>query len=138
MSYENRDTYGIYKNDYLKQGPGPQLMGADTLIGNDVYNADEEDLGDIKEIMLNVSTGDIAYAVLSFGGILGLGEKLFAVPWNALTLDTENKRFVLNVSKARLEDAPGFDKDAWPDFADKTWIDNIHNFYQTKPYSSDH
>lgn len=136
MNYENRDTYGIYKNDYLiKQGPGPRLMGADTLIGNDVYNADDEDLGDIKEIMLDVATGDIAYAVLSFGGILGLGEKLFAVPWKALTLDTENKRFILNVSKTRLKDAPGFDKDAWPNFADKLWIENVHNFYETLPYS---
>lgn len=135
MNYENRDTYGIYKNEYFNQGPGPRLMGADTLIGNDVYNADDEDLGDIKEIMLDVESGNVAYAVLSFGGILGLGEKLFAVPWSALALDTENKRFMLNVSKSHLENAPGFDKDSWPNFADKSWSENIHKFYQAKPYS---
>ena len=72
-------------------------MGADTLNGNDVYNQKDEDLGDIKEIMLNMRTGKISYAVLSYGGFLSLGEKLFAVPWEALKLDTENKRFVLNV-----------------------------------------
>lgn len=136
MNYETRDTYGMYKNDY-HSGPGPRLMGADTLIGNDVYNSQEEDLGDIKEIMLDVASGEVAYAVLSFGGIFGLGEKLFAVPWKALKLDTENKRFILNVDKERLENAPGFDKDDWPDMADPTWQKDVHNFYQTQPYSKD-
>lgn len=135
MNYENRDTYGMYKN-YSHKGPGPHLMGADTLLGNDVYNADDEDLGDIKEIMLDTASGKIAYAVLSFGGILGMGEKLFAVPWSALTLDTVNKRFTLNVSKERLENAPGFDKDDWPDMADQRWASTIHGFYEAKHYNS--
>lgn len=135
MNYETRDTYGMYKNDYHK-GPGPRLMGADTLIGNDVYNNDDEDLGDIKEIMLDTNSGEVAYAVLSFGGILGMGEKLFAVPWRALKLDTENKRFILNISKSRLENAPGFDKDDWPDMADQTWVSDIHSFYNTQPYNT--
>jgi len=75
MTYEDRDTYGMYKN-YDEKGPGPQLMGADTLIGDDVYNHKDEDLGDIKEIMLDVNSGKIAYAVLSFGGFLGIADKL--------------------------------------------------------------
>ncbi|MFO1388043.1 PRC-barrel domain-containing protein [Cellvibrio sp.] len=135
MNYETRDTYGMYKHKY-HSGPGPRLMGADTLNGNDVYNNNDEDLGDIKEIMLDVASGKIAYAVLSFGGIMGLGEKLFAVPWKALRLDTENKRFILDVSKERLQNAPGFDKDDWPDMADTSWSENIHNFYETEPFSS--
>jgi sporulation protein YlmC with PRC-barrel domain len=130
MSYEDRDTYGMYKN--RTDGPGPKLMGADTLIGNDVYNQAGEDLGDIKEIMLDTTNGTVSYAVLSFGGVLGLGEKLFAVPWKALKLDTENKRFVLNVNKDRLEDAPGFDKDRWPDMADESWVNEIHSYYGIK------
>ena len=89
MSYEDRDPYGMYKRS-AGSGPGPTLMGADTLMGNDVYNHKDEDLGDIKEIMLDMRTGRVSYAVLSFGGFLGMGEKLFAVPWNALTLDTKN------------------------------------------------
>ena len=95
MAYTDRDTYGMYKKQGKEegQGPGPRLMGADTLIGEDVYNTKDEDLGDIKEIMLDMNNGKIAYAVLSFGGFLGMGDKLFAVPWSALTLDTENKRF---------------------------------------------
>lgn len=144
MNYEQRDTYGIYKgnssiesNAHLSAGPGPQLMGADTLIGNDVCNQNDEDLGDIKEIMLDVSSGRVAYAVLSFGGFLGMGEKLFAVPWSALTLDTVNKRFVLAVDKDRLSQAPGFDKDNWPDMQDPTWSQEIHAYYGTKPYMDD-
>ncbi len=112
-------------------GPGPRLMGADTLMGNDVFNRQDEDLGDIKEIMLDVPAGRISYAVLSYGGILGMGEKLFAVPWHALTLDTEHKRFTLDVSKERLENAPGFDKDHWPNMSDRGWAQNIHAYYGT-------
>lgn len=111
--------YGISKDDDV--GPGPQLMGANTLIGNDVYNLAEEDLGDLKEIMLDMESGRIVYAVLSYGGILGIGKKLFAVPWGALTLDTKNKHFILNVEKDKLENSPGFDKDNWPDVADPAW-----------------
>src|SRR3990167_10440338 len=142
MNYEERDTYGMYKTTTgvatepdLSPGPGPRLMGADTLIGNDVYNQQDEDLGDIKEIMLDVPGGRVAYAVLSFGGFLGMGEKLFAVPWSALTLDTVNKRFTLGVNKEQLEGAPGFDKNHWPDMADVAWEKGIHDFYGTKPYT---
>jgi hypothetical protein len=135
MSYIDRDRYGIYK-DSDSQGPGPALMGADTLIGDSVVNAQEEDLGDIKEIMLDMRTGQVAYAVLSFGGFLGMGEKLFAVPWQALNLDTVNKRFVLDVDKQRLQNAPGFDPDRWPDMSDVTWAEEVHTFYGTTPGST--
>ncbi|HVW65123.1 MAG TPA: PRC-barrel domain-containing protein [Nitrosospira sp.] len=137
MSYEDRDTYGMYRR-YGKEdaeGPGPRLMGADTLIGDDVYNRKDEDLGDIKEIMLDMNTGRVAYAVLSFGGFLGIADKLFAVPWSALKLDTVNKRFILDVDKERLESAPGFDKDDWPDMADPTWQNSIDSYYGTTSYA---
>ena len=126
MSYLDRDILGIYRNH---DGPGPALMGADTLIGDDVYNHNDEDLGDIKEIMLDMRTGQIAYAVLSFGGTLGMGDKLFAVPWENLTLDTVNKRFRLNVDKEQLKNAPGFDKDNWPDMASAAWNQQMEAFY---------
>ena len=135
MSYADRDKYGMYRNT-RSTGPGPALMGADTLIGDSVVNAQEEDLGDIKEIMLDMQTGQVAYAVLAFGGFLGMGEKLFAVPWQALHLDTANKRMMLNVDKERLKNAPGFDKDAWPDMSDVSWAGGIHSFYGTDPNRS--
>jgi sporulation protein YlmC with PRC-barrel domain len=121
--YSNRDN----------SGPGPALMGADTLIGDDVYNLQDDALGDIKEIMLDTRTGKVAYAVLSCGGFLGMGEKLFAVPWQALSLDTENKRFLLNVDKEKLKNAPGFDTDNWPDMADPVWSKNIYSYYGVDP-----
>lgn len=132
MNHEDRDTYGIYRSSANKKGPGPHLMGADTLVGDDVCNLKGEVLGDIKEIMLNMSSGKVSYAVLSFSGFLGIGEKLFAIPWSALRLDTVNKRFELNVEKDRLEDAPGFNKNDWPDMADPAWVAEIDTYYGVK------
>jgi len=129
INYVTRDKYGMYTSH--SGGPGPALMGADTLLGNDVYNKDGEDLGDIKEFMIDMATGRIAYAVLSFGGLLGLGDKLFAVPWAALKLDTVNKRFTLDVVKGALSASDGFDKDHWPSMADKTWATGVHKLYGT-------
>lgn len=142
MNYENRDHLGMYKSFQNSpsslegnDGPGPHLMGAETLIGNSVANKLGENLGDIKEIMLDMRTGHVSYAVLEFGGFLGLGSKLFAVPWSALTLDTIEKRFVLDANKELLENAPGFEKDNWPDMADAMWEKDIHDFYGTQPYN---
>jgi sporulation protein YlmC with PRC-barrel domain len=135
MSYTERDPYGMYRyTTGEKQGPGPELMGANTLQGEDVYNAKGEDLGDVKEIMIDMRSGRIAYAVLSFGGVLGMGTKLFAVPWSALKLDTVNKRFTLDINKGQLEGAPGFDKDAWPRMSDRTCATQVHSYYKVKPY----
>ena len=128
MTYETRDTYGIYKEQDHK-GPGPELMGANTLTGENVYNLQDEHLGYIKEFMLDMRSGRVAYAVMSVGGLFSIGEKLFAVPWDALKLDTVNKRFVLDVEKERFESAPGFDSNDWPDMADQEWSDRIRSYY---------
>lgn len=115
-------------------GPGPRLMTASTLEGDKVINRQGEDLGEIDEIMLDVPRGRIAYAVMSSGGFLGMGNKLFAIPWSALTLDTDNKCFVLDVDKQRLESAPGFDKDNWPSMADQEFGSQVHSYYGARPY----
>ena len=128
-SYVTRDKFGMYAN--ASGGPGPEIMGADTLLGNDVYNKDGENLGDIKEFMIDMAAGKVAYAVLSFGGVLGMGDKLFAVPWAALALDTVNKRFTLDVPKTKLKDAPGFDKDHWPTMSDPAWARGVHLYFGT-------
>ena len=129
MNYTERDTYGMYKSQSGK-GPGPALMGANTLIGDKVQNLQQEHLGDIKEIMLDMRTGKVAYAVLSFGGVFSIGEKLLAVPWAALTLDTDKKCFLLNVRKERFEDAPGFNSDNWPNMGDLAWASGVNRYYQ--------
>jgi sporulation protein YlmC with PRC-barrel domain len=115
-------------------GPGPKVMDAATLTGDSVVNAAGEDLGKIEAVMLDVTSGQIGYAVLSFGGFLGMGKKLFALPWGALTLDAEEKRFILNASREKLENAEGFDKDNWPSMAEPTWAIHLHSYYNVTPY----
>lgn len=110
-------------------GSPAYIMAADTLTGKKVVSPEGEVLGHINHIMLDVVQGTIRYAVLSFGGVLGLGEKLFAVPWHAIALDAENKWLVLNVSKDRLRDAPGFDKDHLPSMADPQWFAEVDDYY---------
>lgn len=104
-------------------------LSATSLIGDGVTNPQGENLGDLKDLMIDTDKGSISYAVVSFGGVLGLGEKLFAVPWSALTVDRQNKCLVLNVSKEKLADAPGFNKDDWPNFADSAFASKLDTYY---------
>ncbi|MDX3905851.1 MAG: PRC-barrel domain-containing protein [Pigmentiphaga sp.] len=124
----------VGKGSATADGPGPHIMAAATLDGNTVYSADDVDVGSIKDIMLDVNSGRIAYAVLSSGGFLGMGSKLLAIPWNALTLDTDRKAFILSVSADVVKNAEGFDKDHWPSFADAGWATALHSHYGTEPY----
>lgn len=124
----------IIGGDYFSRGPGPVVMAADTLEGDRVVNLDDEYLGKIRDIMIDVPSGRVAYAVLSSGGVLGIGDKLFAIPWSALIMDADRHRFILNVDKERLKAAPGFDKDAWPSMADPQWARSIYDYYAAKPY----
>jgi len=109
-------------------------LAASTINGTKVKNIDGEDLGHIEDLMIDLDDGRISYAVLSFGGMMGMGNKLFAVPWHSLAVDTENELFIFNVTKEKLKNAPGFDKDNWPDMADPEWATNIYSYYDQKPY----
>lgn len=115
---------------------GTTILGASKLNGDDVYNPKGEKLGSIKEIMLDLHSGKVAYAVLSFGGFLSMGEKLFAVPWSALKVDLENKRFTFDMDEDRLKNAPGFDSDHWPNMADQTWAKSISTHYGSQMNSA--
>lgn len=117
-----------------KHGGHGSVLSASTVKGDKVRNPQGENLGKIEEVMLDSESGRIAYAVLSFGGFMGMGDKLFAIPWEALQLHEEDEEFVLNVDKETLEEAPGFDKDNWPRFADRTWGEEIHDYYGYQPY----
>lgn len=116
------------------QGGSHRVLSAGTLMGDRVRNNQGEDLGTIKELMIDLENGRIAYAVLSFGGLFGMGDKLFAVPWSALMLDESTHEFLLNADRRLLESAPGFDKNNWPDFADTSWGQQIYSYYGAKPY----
>ncbi|AVP95205.1 MULTISPECIES: PRC-barrel domain-containing protein [Aeromonas] len=111
---------------------GSRVLSASTLSGDDVYDPRGEKLGSIKELMLDIENGKVCYAVLSFGGFLSLGEKLFAVPWSALKVDTENKRFIMDTTEERMKNAPGFDSDHWPNMADTSWEKSIYSYYDTR------
>lgn len=106
-----------------------RLLSSRSLIGTKVCNADGETLGRIEEIMINTHTGNVGYLVLSFGGFLGIGDKLFAVPFESVNVDQYHEHVRLNVDRDRLETAPGFDKDNWPDFADQSFQSKINNYY---------
>lgn len=105
------------------------LLSASTITGDEVFNMRDEKLGTIQDIMIDPATGTIRYAVLASGGFLGMGDRLFAIPWNALKLDIENKCFILDIAVERLKQAPGFDKDQWPNMADTTWHSTIESWY---------
>lgn len=120
--------------DDSSAGPGPFVMAADTLEGNKVVDPSGAEIGTIDHIMLDVIGGRVAYAVLAMGGFLGIGEKLHALPWSALTLDTRRKCFVLGIERDHLKAAPGFDKDRWPTMANSQWATSIHEYYGITPY----
>ena len=128
MQYEGKITKTDPDKRYRR------VLTASTLAGDPVQNAAGDDLGKIDEIMIDIPAGKVAYAVLSFGGILGMGNKLFAIPWSALKVDEDKKVFILDVDKKKLENAPGFDKDNWPDMADTTWGNKIFSYYGAAPY----
>lgn len=104
-------------------------MWVTTLLGYAVYSHCGEEVGDVKDFMLEVRSGKVAYALLSFRAIVGLGEKVFPVPWHALTLDSDNQRFWLKVDRHRLEDAPGYHKNNSPDLTDPAWVQDIASYY---------
>ena len=112
-----------------------QVSRASKIIGTAVKDGNGDNLGDIKELVLNPESGQVVYAVVSYGGALGLGDKLFAVPWKALLWTSDKEYYALNIDKAQLKKAPGFDKKHWPDSASK-WDQQrqeIEQFYHTNP-----
>ena len=107
---------------------------ASTVIGADVVNPQGETLGDIKEVVIDPRSGHVAYAVVSVGGFLSIGEKLFAIPFSAFNHNVTKNEYVLDVSKERLEAAPGFDADNWPTMSDEKWNRDLYNYYGRPPY----
>lgn len=109
------------------------IVKASTIIGTRVQSLERKDIGEVKDLAIDEHTGEILYAVLSFGGVFGIGDKYFAVPWEALDQTDDAKYFLLNVKKTDLSKAPGFDKDNWPDFADPENYLQIYEYYELPP-----
>lgn len=104
------------------------VLKASDLIGMNVHGTDGKKLGDIKDLVIDPEEGGVEYAVLEFGGFAGVGDKYFAVPWEALQLDQPNKKLSLDVHKKDLKNAPGFDKNNWPDLSLEEV--KIYEFYE--------
>jgi sporulation protein YlmC with PRC-barrel domain/Cu/Ag efflux protein CusF len=138
MKQRGQENAESTKGSFSHQGISPEIVRASKLIGTEVQNRQGEDLGDIEDIAIDPQTGDVAYAVLASGGFLGLGEKYFAIPWSSFEPQTDEEgevdRLVLDIDKERLKEAPGFDKNNWPDMADRKWGKDIHAFYGQEPY----
>jgi sporulation protein YlmC with PRC-barrel domain len=110
------------------------ILSATTLIGDKVTNAAGEDLGKVEELMIDLESGRVAYAVLSFGIGFLKSDKLFAIPLASLAVDQENKRFTLSVTREMLETAEGFEKNQWPDMADPAFMARTYSHYGIKPW----
>lgn len=100
------------------------------VIGLKVKNTSKEDLGKVEELVLDKADGSVRYVVLSFGGFLGMGDKLFALPWKQLDYSPEDKCFIVNLNREKLENAPGFSKNKWPDMASPTFEKSITDYYE--------
>ena len=112
-----------------------QWMKASDIVGKDVRNAQNENLGKIEDLAVDPDNGRVIYGVLSFGGFLGLGDKLFALPFSSLTnLSADRHHFVLSIEKDRLKTAQGFDKKNWPNLADTRWATDVSTFYGQPVY----
>ena len=112
-----------------------RTLSASSLIGDPVTNPEGEKVGELKEIMLDVTSGRVAYGVLDFGGgMLNMGNKLFAVPFDRFRVDEDDHKLVLNVDKETLKNAEGFDKNDWPDTSNPDWERRVHDYYGATPY----
>jgi sporulation protein YlmC with PRC-barrel domain len=111
-----------------------RMSRGSNLIGADVENTQGDDLGEISDIVINRADGRVVYAVLSAGGFLGIGEKYFAIPMEAFKpAANDDDKLILDIDKERLSNAPGFDKNNWPDMANEQWGSQIHAYYGVSP-----
>jgi hypothetical protein len=105
------------------------VIAAKKVQGTPVTNPQGENLGEIEDVVIDKLDGNVRYAVLSFGGFLGMGDKLFALPWEVLEYNEGQGAYVINVDKETLQNAPGFDEDDWPDMTDLSWSERLRRHY---------
>jgi len=124
--------------------PAIVILKISDVIGQNVENPQGDNLGEINDVVVDPNDGSVVYAVLAAGGFLGLGDKFFAIPWRAFQAvaddvnDKDDKgeidKLILNVDKDRMQNAPGFDKNNWPNMADAEWGQTVHTYYDQQDY----
>ena len=110
------------------------VISASKVTGTEVYNTDGEHLGEIFDVMIDKRSGKIAYAIMSFGGFLGVGEKLHPLPWSTLKYDTRQGGYVVGITVDQLKGAPTFGAGDTPAWGDRAYEIRIHDHYRTAPY----
>lgn len=105
------------------------IVKASEITGTKVKNVLGENLGEINDIVIDKAQGKISYLVLDFGGLLGFGNKFFAMPWNLFTYDQDDGNYIIKLDKERLKNSPGFDKDKWPNFSELEFVTSINQYY---------
>jgi sporulation protein YlmC with PRC-barrel domain len=103
---------------------------ASQFIGADVHNKANEDIGDINDLVVDARTGKVMYAVLSYGGVMGVGDKLFAIPMDSIGSKADDNKLLVDMGKDHLKNAPGFNKDNWPDFADASYRKTVNDYHR--------
>jgi hypothetical protein len=110
------------------------LISSDKVEGTAVYDRRGEKLGSIHSVMIDKISGKVAYAVMSFGGFLGMGDSYHPLPWDVLTYDTDQGGYVVDLDRSRLEGAPTYGTNEMPDWSDRRWGQRVHDYYGTRPY----
>jgi sporulation protein YlmC with PRC-barrel domain len=131
-NYEVDNQTGINHEGVEANTPVKRLT-ARSITGDKVESPDGEGLGKIEDLMINVNTGMVEYVVIEFGSVLGIGGKLFAVPFAELVINPGKQVFVLNRDKEYLKNAPGFDKAHWPDTNDHRYFESVNSYYDVTP-----
>lgn len=111
--------------------PNHQLISSEDVEGTNVYGVDGKKIGEIDHLMIDKISGGVTYAVISFGGFLGLGHSHYPVPWAALKYDPNLGGYITGITEEKLKDAPAFSDDAW---SDRSWEAQVHKHYNAPPY----
>jgi sporulation protein YlmC with PRC-barrel domain len=118
--------------------PGPKrdavLLATTDLYRDNVYDLAGKFLGEIEELVLDIHSGHVAYALMAVGGFLGMGQKMIAIPWSTVTIDRVYQRCVVNIDLARLMEAPSLEGDPLPRMADPRWAKQVHAYFDCKPF----
>jgi PRC-barrel domain len=111
-----------------------RLISSNKVVGSAVYNRRGEHLGDIYGLMMDKLTGRVAYAVMSFGGFLGIGESYHPLPWRMLNYDPRQDGYVVDLDRRRLEAAPSYTLTNMPDWSDRSYGHRLDEYYGVPPY----
>jgi sporulation protein YlmC with PRC-barrel domain len=133
MATSTGSTIGTQSGD-IPRDETHTLISADKVQGTAVYDTKGERMGSIEDVMIEKRSGKVAYAILSFGGFLGIGERYHPLPWNALTYDEGLGGYVVAIPVERLKEAPSYGADESVDLEDRAYGQKVHDYYGTAPY----